>query len=320
MAEALSPEATSEQKKTKTGALTVGLGVAFVFAVGMVCGLIASQKFPHVAERVAERFFVTPAVGPESIAFELAREMNRAVTTGPVAFTVNGEEVSQAEVKLMEAQMRREMKGASDEDLMKAAEKRLVEFVVASQQVHDLSAEQTIALNARISDGERRQRAAAGLELLRSEAKVSEEEIRAVYDAEKANYGEMEYRFRHIALNSKASADQVMKRLKVKGVDFAKVASQYSVDTVTRNKGGLFSWAPLSVFSASFAEVLQKTPVGMVSDPVEVDGHWQIVKVEETRQAQFKSFDEVKAEYDQRLRRKKSSDRFRELVEQAVIK
>ena len=277
--------------------------------VALAAGLLAGLSIPNESHFKKNR----------ALTCELAQEMQRAVTTGPVAFTVNGVAVSAAEVKLTEAALRREMKNATADDVTAAAKKRLVELVVAAGEARDLSTEATISLNARLSESERRLRAAAGIERLQQKATVTEAEAKALYDAELARRGS-EYLFRHIAVDNEADAKKVAALAKEKGADFAALAGRYSVDKVTRTKGGLFGWTSVNAFSPVFADLLRVTPVAAVGGPVLVDGHWQIVKVEETRAAAMKPFDEVRASYESAVRRQKASQALTRLAGEAVVK
>ena len=277
--------------------------------VALAAGLLAGLSIPNESHFKKNR----------ALTCELAQEMQRAVTTGPVAFTVNGVAVSAAEVKLTEAALRREMKNATADDVTAAAKKRLVELVVAAGEARDLSTEATISLNARLSESERRLRAAAGIERLQQKATVTEAEAKALYDAELARRGS-EYLFRHIAVDNEADAKKVAALAKEKGADFAALAGRYSVDKVTRTKGGLFGWTSVNAFSPVFADLLRVTPVAAVGGPVLVDGHWQIVKVEETRAAAMKPFDEVRASYEAAVRRQKASQALTRLAGEAVVK
>lgn len=278
--------------------------------VALAAGLLAGVALESHTARVRND-------GP--LACELAQELNRAMTTGPVAFTANGAAVSSAEVKLMEAALRREMKKATADEVTAAAKKRLVELVVAAGEARDLSTDATIALNARLSESARRLRAAAGIERLQQKATVTEAEAKALYDEERAKRGS-EYLFRHIALDNEADAQKVAALAKAPGADFAALAGRYSVDRVTRGKGGLFGWTSVSVFSPAFAELLRATPVAAVGGPVLVDGHWQIVRVEETRAASMKPFDEVRADYEAAVKRQKATQDLTRLAGEAVVK
>ncbi len=282
----------------------LALGVAL--AAGLVAGLALSQN--------GSRFQKDGA-----LTCDIAQELNRAVTRGPVALTVNGAAVSAAEVKLAEAALRREMKNATADEVTAAAKKRLVELVAAAGEARDLSTEETIALNARLSESERRLRAAAGIEKLQQKATVTEAEARALYDEEREKRGP-EYLFRHIAVDDEAVAKKVAALAKAPGADFAALAGRYSVDKVTRSKGGLFGWTSVSVFSPDFADLLRATPVAAVGGPVLVDGHWQIVKVEETRAAAMKPFEEVRSDYEAAVKRQKAAQELTRLVGQAVVK
>lgn len=121
-----------------------------------------------------------------------------------------------------------------------------------------------------LSDKEYREMVEAGL-LSRW---VQEGFVRAVPEAAD------QVRIRQIQVGAQEDADRVVERLNA-GEDFATVASEMSSDTATKDKGGEKGWVALEELDASFATKVFALEVGQRSEPLEGQGGFLIIEVEE---------------------------------------
>ena len=80
---------------------------------------------------------------------------------------------------------------------------------------------------------------------------VKDADVKAAYDAEKANYGDTEYEVRHILVKTEDQAKNILKRLE-KGTDFDKLAKEFSEDQSSKDQGGKLGWVVPRQFVASF--------------------------------------------------------------------
>jgi len=87
-------------------------------------------------------------------------------------------------------------------------------------------------------------------------------------------------RIRQIQVGAQEDADRVVERLNA-GEDFATVATEMSSDTATKDKGGEKGWVALEELDASFATKVFALEVGQRSEPLEGQGGFLIIEVEE---------------------------------------
>lgn len=159
--------------------------------------------------------------------------------------------------------------------------------------------------------------------------KPDEETLRRQYQERKAQgaYDSPEQRrARHILISVEASADEaaraaarakaegILQRLK-RGEDFARLATEVSQDPVSAPKGGDLGWFGRSVMDKAFEEAVFALALGGLSEPVLSPLGWHIIKLEESRPAHSKSFEEVRPELEQAERQHEADRQFFEQYE-----
>ncbi len=82
----------------------------------------------------------------------------------------------------------------------------------------------------------------------------------------------------HILVATREAADEVVARING-GEDFADVAREVSTDTGTAGTGGDLGWFPRGVMVDPFEEAAFSLDVGVVSEPVQSEFGWHIIKV-----------------------------------------
>lgn len=161
---------------------------------------------------------------------------------------------------------------------------------------------------------------------VRSKIQVGEREMREYYEANPGRFGgEDNFRARNIyfKLDDKMPADQVKKVMTTAmsvlyearaGKDFAELARQYSEEPSAKTTGGDLGTFRKGDILPEFEESLTRMKPGEVSDLIYVTGGLHIVKLEDRFAGTPKSFEQVKAEVEDILYRKKSEDRFNQWV------
>lgn len=135
---------------------------------------------------------------------------------------------------------------------------------------------------------------------------VTEAEEHAEYDKVKAQAGNgTEYHARHILVNNEDEAKKLIAELQ-KGAKFEDLAKKNSKDPGSAEHGGDLDWASPSSYVPEFSAAMTKLKKGeYTTTPVKSQFGYHIIKLEDTREQKFPSFDEVKPQIEQRLQQEK---------------
>lgn len=121
---------------------------------------------------------------------------------------------------------------------------------------------------------------------------VTEADAKKIYDEKIVQLKpEQEVHARHILVATEAEAKEVAERLK-KGEDFAAVAKEKSKDTGA--EGGDLGFFARGQMLKPFEEAAFALDVGQISEPVQTQFGWHIIKVEAKRDQPLPTFDQVK--------------------------
>lgn len=134
---------------------------------------------------------------------------------------------------------------------------------------------------------------------------ISDTESKAEYDKLKAANQGTEYRARHILVDKEEEAKSLIKQLNG-GAKFEDVAKKHSKDKGSGANGGDLDFATPNTFVPEFSQAMLKLKKGEMTDtPVKSQFGWHIIKLEDTREAQFPPYDEVKDRITQQLQQQK---------------
>jgi peptidyl-prolyl cis-trans isomerase D len=107
----------------------------------------------------------------------------------------------------------------------------------------------------------------------------------------------------------------------VSGAKFEELVTKYSDDMPTKFVGGDLGWVKAGEKGEAFDEAVSKTAAGGVSELIETDFGFEIIKIEEKRAAQARPLDEVRAEIEKEIRSREApayaANRAREVVNEA---
>lgn len=154
------------------------------------------------------------------------------------------------------------------------------------------------------------------LESLRQEVPVSEEEVRAQYEANKSSYVYPEKRqVRQIVVADEATARTVANRI-ASGEDFVTIAGQVSIDSRSKQNGGMLGLVTQSSLPQEVGDVAFSTEPNQVSLPFKSEQGWYIIRVEFVAPASNRSYEEVREELTRFMSNQKLSERYKEYVEE----
>jgi len=144
------------------------------------------------------------------------------------------------------------------------------------------------------------------------------EELRAHYDEKYSDgFGGDEYNAAHILVESEEEAKAVKAELDA-GADFAKTAMAKSTGPSGPN-GGALGWFGTGRMVPEFETAVVAMEPGGVSDPVQTQFGWHIIKLNEKRKSEAPSFEETEAELAQELRQKTVENRIEDLLRGAKV-
>jgi peptidyl-prolyl cis-trans isomerase C len=209
----------------------------------------------------------------------------------PVA-KVNGQDITEAEVKFAEGEIGQELAGVPDENRRRV----LVEYLV---EAHLMAAAAEKADLAKGDEFETRLKYYR-LRALRDayfekqvRDLVPEGDARAVYDERvKSLPAQEEVRASHILVKTQDEAKKVADELKGGG-DFGELAKKYSQDRGGAS-GGDLGYFTRGQMVKEFEDAAFAMEKGKLSDPIETQFGWHILKVDDKRNRQPPSFEDVK--------------------------
>lgn len=150
---------------------------------------------------------------------------------------------------------------------------------------------------------------------------VSEDDLKAYYKSHLQEFKPPEeIKARHILVRTEEEANRILAEIKA-GKDFAELAKKYSIDPAAA-KGGVFElpdgreWLPKGTFEASFEHVLFKIPKGQVGGPLKTQFGWHILKVDDRRQPENRSFVQVRSMIKNRLEDQKKAEIHKQATEE----
>jgi peptidyl-prolyl cis-trans isomerase D len=162
-------------------------------------------------------------------------------------------------------------------------------------------------------------------EALGGSAAATDAELRAFYEQNKARFGaEEQRRVSHILIApeggdkaaAKARATELATRLRANPGDFAKTAQQLSKDPGSAANGGDLGVVGRGTMVKPFEDAVFKLKANEISDPIETEFGFHVIRLTDLRPAQTKPFDEVKAEIARELAVQSGQKKFAEAADQ----
>ena len=147
---------------------------------------------------------------------------------------------------------------------------------------------------------------------------VSDEELQAAYDAQfKDAEPEKEFNASHILVETKEEADAIKAELDG-GADFAEVAKEKSTGP-SGPGGGSLGWFGPGMMVHEFEEAVAGMEAGGVSEPVETQFGWHVIKLNETRTGEAPALEDVREELETQVRQTKVQEAIESLTEAAEV-
>jgi peptidyl-prolyl cis-trans isomerase C len=148
---------------------------------------------------------------------------------------------------------------------------------------------------------------------------VTDAEIKAEYDKFRAQVGEREFKARHILVEKEDEARALIAQLRG-GANFADLAKRASKDPGSAANGGDLDWAAPGSYVKEFADAMTRLQKGQTSEaPVRSQFGFHIIRVDDIRQAQVPSMEELRPQIAQNLQQQKLQNFQEDLRKKARI-
>ena len=221
---------------------------------------------------------------------------------------VNGKSVPKARVDAFIKQIQAQA-AAQNQQLPPDIETRVRDKVVMDEIFSQEAEKRGLAATPEYKQQMEQARQAVLLQTLLSEyAKknaVNDADIQAEYDKFKAQASGTEYRARHILVEKEDEAKALIAQIKG-GANFDELAKKNSKDPGSGANGGDLDFAAPGSYVPEFSQAMVKLKKGeMTQEPVKSQFGYHIIKLDDTRQAQFPPLGEVKVQIKQRLEQQK---------------
>ena len=239
-----------------------------------------------------------------------------AVTLAPLAAqaqniaVVNGKPVPKARADAIVSQVQKQA-AARGQQLPPDLEKMVRDKVVTDEILSQEAERRGLAASAEFKSQMELARQAILIGLLSQDldktAKISDADVQKEYDKFKAQASGTEYKVRHILVEKEDEAKAVLAQLKA-GAKFEDLAKKSSKDPGSAQNGGELDFAAPSSYVPEFSQAMVALKKGEYTEtPVKTQFGYHIIKLEDTRTAQFPPLAEVKGQIQQRLAQQKAA-------------
>lgn len=212
------------------------------------------------------------------------------MTAKTVVARVNGVEITLGNIIAARQSLPDQYQSLPDAQLFDGIVNQIVQQELLKQSAGDI----TDALKYQLANEERVLIAGHALETIANEA-VTDDALKAAYDAKFAEFEPgREYHAAHILVDSEEEAKAIIEELN-NGADFADLAREKSTGPSGPN-GGDLGWFGKGMMVAPFEDAVVKMEEGAISEPVQTQFGWHIIKLMETRLAEVPPLEDVQDE------------------------
>lgn len=215
-----------------------------------------------------------------------------------VLATVNGEKITLGHVIVAYATLPEQYQQLPANVLFDGILGQLIEQVALAQtQSGDLPPEIILSL-----ENERRSLTAANVVEQVMAGAVTEAELQAAYDAAySGDTGEAEFDASHILVETQEEAKAIVAELRA-GADFAETAKAKSTGP-SGPRGGALGWFGPGQMVPEFEAAVIALKPGEVSDPVQTQFGWHVIKLNDSRVKEAPQLEDVRAELELEIQR-----------------
>jgi len=234
---------------------------------------------------VAALGFATPAFAQDAATPDAAT----------VLATVNGVEITLGHAIVMRERLPEQFDSLPDDVLMKGIVDQLIDQTLLAGLVSETAEADPLDVRLHL-ENERRGSLAARVIRERIAAAPDEAAIQAAYDARLAAFVPAdEFNAAHILVATEEEAREILASIAA-GEDFAALAAERSGDPGSAAAGGSLGWFGRGQMVPQFEAAVTGLAPGAVSDPVETQFGWHVIRLDDTRQTALPPLEALRAE------------------------
>jgi peptidyl-prolyl cis-trans isomerase C len=247
-----------------------------------------------------------------------AKKAAKPAAKGPSVATVNGVPVPAARMDFMLQQQKG--RGVPDNDQTRAMlREELVNREIVAQEAQRSGIGKTAEVQTQLEIARQDVLVGAYLRDWVKKHPVSDADVQKEYDRARGQAGDKEYRARHILVESEDEAKKLIAEIK-KGAKFDELATKFSKDTGSAQRGGDLDWSPPGAYDKQFSDAMVKLEKGKYTEqPVQTRFGYHIILLEDVRQTKFPELAQVKPQIQQQLTQRKVDELVRELRGKAKV-
>lgn len=217
-------------------------------------------------------------------------------TADTVVATVNGTDITLGHLILIRATLPPEYQGLGDDVLFDGILDQLIQQTAVAKAGE---AEDSLRLRLALENERRSILAAEALQAVADEA-VTDEDVQAAYQEQYLDVPvDQEYNASHILVDTEDEAKALVADL-AGGADFAELAREKSTGPSGPN-GGQLGWFGKGAMVPPFEAAVVALEAGTVSDPVQTQFGWHVIRLNEVRDMARESLDAVRDELTAQL-------------------
>ena len=234
-------------------------------------------------------------------------------TAQTVVATVNGTDITLGELIVARSQLPAQYQQLPAEVLWEGLVDQLVQQQLLADQLDAIPDRVQIALDVQL-----RSMLAGEVITDITDAAVTEETLQAAYEARFANAApEYEFNASHILVETEEEAAAVIVRLN-DGADFTETAREISTGPSGPN-GGELGWFGAGMMVPEFEAAVVGLEVGAISEPVQTQFGWHVVKLNDSRIKEAPGLDQVRDELVAQIQQEALESALADLQESAEI-
>lgn len=236
---------------------------------------------------------------------------------GETVATVNGKAVDSAVLEVyMQSRLNRAAVQASDEE-RQALMSELTDIYVLSTQDEADEIIMDPAIQAQLELQRVSLLAQTVAQKFYADIEISEEEIQAEYEEQIKMSPTLQFKARHILVESQGEALSLIQQL-IDGADFAELAKEHSTGPTGPN-GGDLDWFTGNQMVAPFSNAVARLKDGRyTTDPVQTEFGWHVILREESRPAEPPTLESARTNVTRALQNKKFQAYLAAIKEKAI--